>query len=246
MRVPRGMGLGLTVTHWARAVLYNGLGRYDEALAAAEQAVENRTDLGFCSWGLVELISAATRAGRGERAAAAFSRLTRDDASQRRRLGARNRGAFARAAMRGRGRRAASPRSDRAAGTARDCGPTSPARSSATASGCGAKDRRLEAREQLRTARATLAGMGIEAFAARAEQELEATGERAHKGSVAARDGADHPGGRCRRARTRWSLESGDRRTPVHQPADGRVSPAQGVHEARRQLTQPAARSAAP
>jgi hypothetical protein len=47
----RGMGLGLTVIHWAQAVLYNGLGRYDDALAAAEQAVEHPSDLGFCSWG---------------------------------------------------------------------------------------------------------------------------------------------------------------------------------------------------
>ena len=47
--------------------------------------------------------------------------------------------------------------------------------------------RRLEAREQLRTARATLAGMGIEAFAARAEQELVATGERTRERSAQTR-----------------------------------------------------------
>ena len=38
--VHRGEGLWLVATEWASAVLFNGLGRYEEALAAAEQAVE--------------------------------------------------------------------------------------------------------------------------------------------------------------------------------------------------------------
>ena len=33
--VRRGEGEGLTFVHWATAVLYNGLGRYEDALAAA-------------------------------------------------------------------------------------------------------------------------------------------------------------------------------------------------------------------
>ena len=32
---------GLTFIHWATAVLYNGLGRYEDALAAARQAAED-------------------------------------------------------------------------------------------------------------------------------------------------------------------------------------------------------------
>ena len=39
--VRRGEGQGLTFIHWATAVLYNGLGRYEEALAAAQQAGED-------------------------------------------------------------------------------------------------------------------------------------------------------------------------------------------------------------
>jgi len=34
----RGEGEGMTFVQWATAVLYNGLGRYEEALAAAQRA----------------------------------------------------------------------------------------------------------------------------------------------------------------------------------------------------------------
>ncbi|HEY2438230.1 MAG TPA: AAA family ATPase, partial [Solirubrobacteraceae bacterium] len=61
--VPRGEALGLTAAHWATAVLYNGLGRYQDALAAAQQASERAEDLGFSNWSLVELVEAAIRSG---------------------------------------------------------------------------------------------------------------------------------------------------------------------------------------
>jgi DNA-binding NarL/FixJ family response regulator len=48
--------------------------------------------------------------------------------------------------------------------------------------------RRLEAREQLRTAHEMLATMGVEAFAERARRELLATGERVRKRTVETRD----------------------------------------------------------
>ena len=48
--------------------------------------------------------------------------------------------------------------------------------------------RRLEAREQLRTALEMFNAMGIEAFAGRAERELLATGERVRKRTVETRD----------------------------------------------------------
>jgi RNA polymerase sigma factor (sigma-70 family) len=44
--------------------------------------------------------------------------------------------------------------------------------------------RRVDAREQLRPALEAFAGMGAEAFAHRAERELQATGERARKRTV--------------------------------------------------------------
>jgi ATP/maltotriose-dependent transcriptional regulator MalT len=48
--------------------------------------------------------------------------------------------------------------------------------------------RRLDAREQLRTALELFTSMGTEAFAGRAERELSATGERVRKRSVETRD----------------------------------------------------------
>jgi DNA-binding CsgD family transcriptional regulator len=48
--------------------------------------------------------------------------------------------------------------------------------------------RRVDAREQLRTALEAFTGMGVEAFASRAERELLATGERARKRATETRD----------------------------------------------------------
>jgi hypothetical protein len=71
----RGEGHGLTAAYWATAVLNNGLGRYDEALAAAEQGSEYPDELGLAIWSMVELIEAAARTGQPERAAGALRRL---------------------------------------------------------------------------------------------------------------------------------------------------------------------------
>ena len=74
--VARGEGQWLTAAAWATAVASNGLGRYDEALAAAEQASEHLAELGLATWSLAELIEAAARTGRVDRAADALRRLS--------------------------------------------------------------------------------------------------------------------------------------------------------------------------
>jgi DNA-binding CsgD family transcriptional regulator len=71
----RGEGMGLTVSLWATALLCNGLARYEDALAAAERATEDPHELWFSNFALVELIEAASRSGRRERAAEAFDIL---------------------------------------------------------------------------------------------------------------------------------------------------------------------------
>ncbi len=57
-------------------MLYNSLGRYEEALAAAQRASEDSPAVQFASWALVELIEAAVRSGVPERAAGALQRLS--------------------------------------------------------------------------------------------------------------------------------------------------------------------------
>jgi DNA-binding CsgD family transcriptional regulator len=72
----RGEGLGLSAVQWATAVLCNSLGRYEEALAAAQRASEESSAVRFASWALVELIEAAARSAVPERAAGALQRLS--------------------------------------------------------------------------------------------------------------------------------------------------------------------------
>jgi DNA-binding CsgD family transcriptional regulator len=71
----RGEGAGLSSVQWAAAVLGNSLGRYEEALAAAQRASEELA-YGHTSWALVELVEAAVRSAVPERAAGALRRLS--------------------------------------------------------------------------------------------------------------------------------------------------------------------------
>src|SRR5260221_2348260 len=71
----RGEGNGIGVADWATALLSNGLGCHDRALAAAEQASAYPADVSTANWGLVELIEAAARAGSPERGTGAMRRL---------------------------------------------------------------------------------------------------------------------------------------------------------------------------
>ena len=72
----RGEGGGLGFVDWAAAVLYNSLGRYEEALAAAQRASDDSPAMHFTSWALVELVEAAARSAAPERAAGALQRLS--------------------------------------------------------------------------------------------------------------------------------------------------------------------------
>ena len=54
----RGEGIGITVLDWAEAVLSNGLGRYEDACAAALRVIEHPQDPGVSNWGMVELVEA--------------------------------------------------------------------------------------------------------------------------------------------------------------------------------------------
>ena len=79
----RHEGRWLTAGAWATAVVSNGLGRYEEALAAAEEGAADAVGLGLTAWSMVELIEAAARLGYPERAHGALGRLGRDRGGQR-------------------------------------------------------------------------------------------------------------------------------------------------------------------
>ena len=71
-----GEGGGLSHVRWVTAMLCNGLGRYEQALAIAQQASEDSPAQQFSIWGLVELIEAAARSGAPGQAAGAFRLLS--------------------------------------------------------------------------------------------------------------------------------------------------------------------------
>ncbi len=72
----RREGIGVAVCEYARAVLLNGSGEYDEACAAALNACVDPGELVAHNWGLTELVESAARARRMDLATDAFQRLS--------------------------------------------------------------------------------------------------------------------------------------------------------------------------
>jgi DNA-binding CsgD family transcriptional regulator len=182
----RGEGLALGVSEFLSAVLHNGLGRYDAALAAVGQAERNYEE-GPAMWALPELIEAAARCGDHDLAEHALDRLTETTRASGtdRALGIEAR---SRALLSG---------GDTADGLYREAiertGRTRVRVDLARAQllygeWLRRQRRRLDARRQLSSALEMFSSMGTEAFAARAERELLATGERVRKRSVDTRD----------------------------------------------------------
>jgi DNA-binding CsgD family transcriptional regulator len=72
-----GQGGAVQYAQWVAAILYNGLGHYDHALAAAEQACDDEFELFLSAWALPELIEAGVKSGKTQRAGDALDRLAR-------------------------------------------------------------------------------------------------------------------------------------------------------------------------
>ena len=169
------------VAHWAAAVLYNGLGRYEEAAAAAREVVTNGILPWLSMWARFELVEAAARVGDTELARDALDAARGDHAACRQRLRARHRGAFSGAARRRRCCRGVVSRGDRAARAGRGSRPEL-ARAHLLFGEWLRREGRLgEARERLRTAEEMFAEIGMEAFAERARGELVAAGAKLRK-----------------------------------------------------------------
>jgi DNA-binding CsgD family transcriptional regulator len=179
----RGEGLGLTAAAWATAVLGNGSGRYDEALAAAEQGSEDPDELGLATWALVELIEAAARTGSPDRAAGALRRLSEatSAAATNWALGIQARSA----ALLSDGEPAEQLYLEAIRRLGRTRIRTELARAHLVyGEWLRRQGRRGDAREQLRSAHEMLEAMGITGFAERARRELAATGESLRKRTI--------------------------------------------------------------
>jgi DNA-binding CsgD family transcriptional regulator len=183
----RGEGEGPTFVHWLTAVLYNGLGRYEEALAAAQQATEGTHASWWRNWGWVELIEAAGRSAQADLAADALARLSAITAASGTdwALGAEARSR----ALLTEGKAAEPLYREAVERLARTRVRVDLARAHLLYGEWLRRERRrLDAREQLRTAHNLFTQFGMEAFAERARVELEATGEHARKRTAETRD----------------------------------------------------------
>jgi DNA-binding CsgD family transcriptional regulator len=181
-----GEGFVLTFSEHARAVLYNGLGRYDEALGPAQSA-STRNELLMPVLSMPELVEAATRSGQAEAAHAAMERLSERTSAAGTELAL---GIEARSKALISDDQVAEPLYREAI---ERLGRTRLAFELARAhllygEWLRRARRRLDARDQLRRARDMFTSMGAEAFAARAGRELLATGETARKRTAQTRD----------------------------------------------------------
>jgi len=179
-----GQGVAATSAQWTAAILHNGLGGYAEALAAARQASEHH-HLYVSIWALPELIEAAVRTGDPQVAAGALERL-----SERSRAGGTGFGL-------GIESRCRALLSDGASADAlyreaigwlsqTQLRPELARAHLLYGEWLRREGRRLDARDQLRTAHDMLAAIGMAAFAERARRELAATGETVRKHSAVA------------------------------------------------------------
>jgi DNA-binding CsgD family transcriptional regulator len=177
----RGEGRGMT-SQYAAALLYNSLGHYDKALAAAELACEY-DDLGVFGWSLTELVEAAVRSGRPARASDALQQL-----SETTRASGTNwaLGTEARCrALLSEDKRAEQCYREAIERLGRTRMRPAVARAHLLYGEWLRRDnRRRDARAQLRTAYDMLSAMGAEAFAERARRELLATGDTVRRRTV--------------------------------------------------------------
>jgi DNA-binding CsgD family transcriptional regulator len=179
----RGEGLGVQYAHWASAVLYNGLGRYQDALAAARRASEDTPQQFLSAWALPELIEASVRSGRARLASDALERLadaTRGvDADWGAGIEARSRALLSegkvadslyREAIDRLGRTRLRPELARA--------------HLLYGEWLRRANHRLDSRRELHTAHELFAAMGVGGFAERSRRELLASGETVRKRTV--------------------------------------------------------------
>jgi DNA-binding CsgD family transcriptional regulator/tetratricopeptide (TPR) repeat protein len=182
-----GQGTAVQYATWAKAVVMNGLGRYEEALAAASEASDDTPELFVSMWALSELIEAACRTQDTGIARRALQRLGEhvraSDAEWALGLEARARALLSGGEDAERLYREAIERLGRTR-----LRPELARTRLVFGEWLRREGRRAEAREQLRAAHDMLVAMGMEAFAERARRELLATGAKARTRTAETRD----------------------------------------------------------
>jgi DNA-binding CsgD family transcriptional regulator len=175
----RGEGLSVALHLSTTALLHNGYGRYGDAFAAAQQACEYEDVVAY-GLALVELVEAGARIGRSDVAAAALDHLCeRTQASGTDwALGVQ---AGSRALLTD-GEDAEALYREAVERLSRSRGVVHLARARLVyGEWLRRENRRVDAREQLRTAHGMFSDIGAEGFAERARHELVATGETARR-----------------------------------------------------------------
>ncbi|MBB5773978.1 ATP-binding protein [Nonomuraea jabiensis] len=178
-----GQGLSVTYANWVAAVLYNGLGRYQEALAAAVESSESSSDLFVALWSLPELVEAAARTGDVGAAEAALARLAESTTAGGTDVGlgleARSRALLSAGDVAERHYVEAVDRLGRT--------PLRPELGRAHllyGEWLRRDNRRVDARRHLKIAHEMFTDLGMRAFAERTRRELLATGERVRQSAV--------------------------------------------------------------
>ena len=182
-----GQGLSVTWAEWVSAILFNGLGRYDRALAWAQRAAEETPRLQHSAWALTELIEAAVHLGKPDVAAGALEDVMAATATSSTDWG---RGIQARCrALLSQGERAERLHHEAIERLARTRRRPDLARAHLLyGEWLRRENRRVDARVELRAAHDQFASIGMEGFGERARGELLATGEKVRKRTVATRD----------------------------------------------------------
>jgi DNA-binding CsgD family transcriptional regulator len=182
-----GHGFGIQWCRWVSAVLCNGLGRYEQALSEAQNACADAPELFLSGWALPELIEAAARRGESRVAGDALERLVEATSVGNSDWGL---GVLARSrALVSQGKDAEDLYREAIERLSRTNLRTEQARAHLVyGEWLRRAKRRVDAREQLRTAYDLFDTIGMQAFGERSRRELQATGEHVRPRTVETRD----------------------------------------------------------
>jgi len=182
-----GQGSGIQWSQWMSSILYNGLGRYEQALVEAQRASADGLMKAVSAWALVEVVEAASRIGKTGLADEALVRLAEAANVGETDWGS---GVLARS-------RALVSEGEDAEDSYREAiellrrtrlRPEFARAHLVYGEWLRRASRRVDARAQLRVAHDLFTAIGMEAFAERARSELQATGEHLRRHTVQTRD----------------------------------------------------------